>query len=242
MLIEQKIFAEHIGVSPKTVSKLRTAGKIKGYGVRNQINEEEAFNDLRKIRRLDKNNKYIKKNYVHKEETIKQTSLEMCSNINTSKYSDQEIKDLAKKQKDENIQKQKDEIIKESIESFSDDDDDMVLSDDEKRMIYMAGIPNDLRLLIDGANSSREVTQITKDYWAGKLNQIRYEKEKGNLIEMNKSKGVMDEILTPINDKLNNLSTDLKNRFPSTHPDAIDWLSDQVNDMKKSVQDYQWGI
>jgi len=110
-----------------------------------------------------------------------------------------------------------------------------------KSYMDTADLPDDLKELIDGASSTKDMAQIINFYWTGKKSRQQFEASRGDLIPIQDAKAVIEMLFVPIDKRLNDIHIDLKNRYPDTHPDAIDWLSGQINDIKGSIQDYKWG-
>lgn len=94
-------------------------------------------------------------------------------------------------------------------------------------------------LLLDTDNAMQKVT-ITKDYWLGKINQQKFLKEEGELITVDSAKGAIEIMFTPLSRKLDDIHIDLKSRYPDIPLEAIEWLGNYVNDIKKSVSEHKW--
>ncbi len=98
----------------------------------------------------------------------------------------------------------------------------------------------ELDLLLEDVQSPGQKVQITKDFWAGKIQKQRYLAEKKELIPVNEAKAVIEMLFHPISRNLDNLHIDLKARYPDVSVEAIAWVENTINDMKQSLQDHQW--
>ncbi len=110
-------------------------------------------------------------------------------------------------------------------------------SDEEVRTTENLG---ELDLLLEDVQSPGQKVQITKDFWAGKIQKQRYLAEKKELIPVNEAKAVIEMLFHPISRNLDNLHIDLKARYPDVSVEAIAWVENTINDMKQSLQDHQW--
>lgn len=97
------------------------------------------------------------------------------------------------------------------------------------------------------STASQTKTQMTysaarthKEAFNAKLAEVAYKQKIGELISIEKAKGVVDVMFNPLSRKLDDLHIDLKSRFPDIQMEAIDWLSEYINDIKKSVENYKW--
>ena len=202
-----------------------------------QLNQQAAIDKLMKIGKLDEHGKYLNNSSKHKNvvENGNSKNLLFREDVETTEVStlnEETIKRIMSEQKNNPPVKASVEIDDSFIDDLDDDTVNMYLSAQE--------VPDDLRALLDDAATSKDKAQIVNYYWTGKKNRLQYEKEKRNLIEMNEAKGVIEKLFMPIDKKLNDLPIDLKNRFPNIHSDAIEYLSDSINNMKLSLQEYQW--
>ncbi|MEA1891618.1 MAG: hypothetical protein U9N33_02790 [Campylobacterota bacterium] len=98
----------------------------------------------------------------------------------------------------------------------------------------------ELKKLLKDANTPTQVVTITKDFWLGKINEQKYLKEQGELITLDSAKGVAEVMFSPLSRKLDDLHIDLKSRFPEISLEAIDWLSNYINNIKESVSSHKW--
>lgn len=94
-------------------------------------------------------------------------------------------------------------------------------------------------LLCDATSSSQKV-QIEKDFWLGKINRQKFLLAEGEIITIDQGKEVIDALFSPISIRLDDLHINLKNRFQGISFDAISWLSNEINEIKKSVSEYKW--
>ncbi|MCD6432951.1 MAG: hypothetical protein J7L21_02825 [Sulfurimonas sp.] len=86
---------------------------------------------------------------------------------------------------------------------------------------------------------SRKIEMMDK-FWAYKIKKQKFKQEEGELITVDDAKATIEVLFSPLDRKLNDLHIDLKSRFAEIPIDAIEWLSDYINDMKKSISEYEW--
>ena len=232
-------FGYKIDLTRKSVGDLIKRGVIDAQkeGRHYLIRLDAAIDKLMKIGKLDEHGKYLRDSDKHKiiaeeDEPVDVLFGDDVPVTDVSPLNDAEKKRIVSEQKKNPPVKASVEIDDSFIDDLDDDTVNMYLSAQE--------VPDDLRALLDDAATSKDKAQIVNYYWTGKKNRLQYEKEKRNLIEMNEAKGVIEKLFMPIDKKLNDLPIDLKNRFPNIHPDAIEYLSDSINNMKLSLQEYQW--
>ena len=97
-------------------------------------------------------------------------------------------------------------------------------------------IPADLKNLLNDANTPGQKVQITKDFWAGKINRQKYLEANRKLISVKDAYGVLDFFLIPFSNSLDTMHLDLKSRFPDVSMDAINWMQANINDFKSELQ------
>jgi predicted transcriptional regulator len=96
-------------------------------------------------------------------------------------------------------------------------------------------------LLINIENPSQRV-QVMKDYWTSRINRQKFLKEEGEIIYINEAKAAVEEIFNPLNKFLDDLPIQLKSHNQDVPLEAVKWLSDEINRMKKFISGYQWNI
>jgi len=79
-----------------------------------------------------------------------------------------------------------------------------------------------------------------KEAFNAKLAEVSYKEKMKILIPLVDAKGAVEIMFSPLSRKLDDLHIDLKSRFPDIPLDAIEWLGDYVNEIKKSVSNYDW--
>lgn len=106
--------------------------------------------------------------------------------------------------------------------------------------LLMNDIPDDLAEILEYVHNPKDKTQVINNYWVGKKNRQAYEREKRELIPMSEAKAVMDTVLVEISEKMSNMPTDIKNRFPSISDELyrhIEWYIDHI---KSAMQEIPW--
>lgn len=96
-------------------------------------------------------------------------------------------------------------------------------------------------LLISVENPSQRV-QVMKDYWTSRINRQKFLKEEGEIIYINEAKAAVEEIFNPLNKFLDDLPIQLKSHNQDVPIEAVKWLSDEINRMKKFIGEYQWNV
>ncbi|MEA1919139.1 MAG: hypothetical protein U9N52_04815 [Campylobacterota bacterium] len=99
---------------------------------------------------------------------------------------------------------------------------------------------NELENLLENAVTSSQKVMVAKDFWAGKINEQKFLKEQRELITLTEAKGVIEVMFSPLSRKLDDIHMDLKSRFPDVPMEAVEWLNEYVNDIKKSVSSHKW--
>jgi len=79
-----------------------------------------------------------------------------------------------------------------------------------------------------------------KETFNAKLAEITYKERMGELITLDQAKGVVEVMFTPLSRKLDDLHIDLKSRYPNIEMEAIEWLGEYINDIKKTVSEHRW--
>ena len=106
--------------------------------------------------------------------------------------------------------------------------------------IYNADSLEELDLLLLDAKSPSQKVQIVKDFWLGKINRQKFLQNERELIPIHDAKATIEILFSPLSKKLDNLHIDLKARFTDVPLDAIEWISDEINSMKQSLQNYDY--
>lgn len=96
-------------------------------------------------------------------------------------------------------------------------------------------------LLADIQNPSQRV-QVMKDYWTSRINRQKFLKEEGEIIYINEAKAAVEEIFNPLNKFLDDLPMQLKSHNQDVSIEAMQWLSDEINRMKKFMSEHQWDV
>lgn len=96
--------------------------------------------------------------------------------------------------------------------------------------------PEDLVLLLLDSQSPSQTVQIKKDYWIGRTNRQKFLQAEGDLLTVEDAKAILEKVATPINQAMDDLPTDLKARFIDVDDDAIEWLSERINEIKLRFQ------
>ncbi len=231
--MKQSVFAMLIGTSRSTVSRAVKSGILQGYGKDHEVIEKEALIAFKKIGKLDKEGKYISRqakpfeNGQELKQESKEALLSLDGEIKTSAMSPDDMKALADQQRIDRENMPKVDLDEEEEGTFN---------------TPVGAFPDELaRLLIEVEDPSKRVG-IIKDFWAGKIQKQKFLREKSELIPINEAKAVMEFLFHPISKNMDNLHVDLKARFPDVPLEAIDWVSNTINSMKMSVQEYEWEL
>jgi len=109
-------------------------------------------------------------------------------------------------------------------------------ADADKTIINQKSL-SELDTLLDdeSLNQLSRVTIIQK-FWSGKREELKYKEEKRELIQMSEAKGIFEKLLTPLNQSMDDLPFILKESFPNTPDDSIQWLMDYINNIKVEFQ------
>ena len=95
-----------------------------------------------------------------------------------------------------------------------------------------------------GSDSKQAMTynaaRTHREAFNAKLAEVTYKERIGELITIEDAKGIIEIMFSPLSRKLDDLHIDLKSRYPNIEMEAIEWLSDYVNDIKKSVSEHKW--
>jgi len=84
------------------------------------------------------------------------------------------------------------------------------------------------------------VARTHREAYNAKLAEVAYKEKIGELITIEKAKGVIEVMFSPLSQKLDDVHIDLKSRFPEIPMEAINWLNNYINTIKKSVNEYEW--
>ena len=238
VLIDQTVFAEKIGASRSTFGRLVGSGVVPGHGKKNKIIESEAIVCLVKAGRLDDKGMFItKKSPNQKRMKIEDAPhFSFTGEIKTTVLDDDKVASLKastliveKERRDEREKACLDIENASIVEELGAD-----------RIFDTVDMPSDLASLLFELDDPSKRVQIIKDYWTGKIQNQKFLKEKGELIPLNEAKAVIEMIYHPFSKKLDNFHVDIKARFPDIQIEAIEWVQNEINDMKKSVQEYAW--
>jgi len=230
----QSSFAKLIGTNRKNICTYVNKGIISGYGDNNEVKQDEALRDLVNSGKIDDKGKFIKKSASSKTKQMKVKDLpafHFSGAIKTTEIDDEKKKILIEKGEEFSKRKRVEEENKEVVHE---------MSGSEFMDIDDTDMPSELvSLLLDIDDSSKRV-QIMKDFWSGKIQKQKFMKEKGELILVNDAKAVVEMLYHPFSKKLDNFHVDIKARFPDVQIEAIEWIQNELNDLKKSVQGYAW--
>jgi len=102
-------------------------------------------------------------------------------------------------------------------------------------------MPIELVELLSEIVDPSKALHISKEFWTAKIQKQKFLKENRDLISVGDAKAVIEMFLSPISSRLDTLHIELKSHFPDTTPEAVAWLSTQINDMKESMQNQDFG-
>lgn len=97
---------------------------------------------------------------------------------------------------------------------------------------------DELEKLVNDAQSSSQKVQVIKDFWLGKINRQKFMEAEGELLTLKSAKAAVEAVFTPINAKLDELPLSLKSRFTKTELDAVKWLANEIDNIKKESLAY----
>ncbi len=229
--MKQKELAAIINTSERNVSRYIASGVIPGYGNKNEVIESEAIDALKKVGKLDKDNKFLsRKSKPFKAKTepkaIPQPLLNYSGDVETSHHTKEELEDIALKQ---SIESEKRKAV-DSYESY-----------DFEIETTMGEFPDDLSSILLEIEDPVKRVQVIKDFWSGKIQRQKFMTEQKELMPINQAKAVIELLFHPISKRMDNFHIDLKSRFPEVQLEAIEWIESSINEMKQSIQEYQWG-
>ncbi len=226
--MDQTAFAELIDTNTANISRYVKRGVIKGYGPKNKVKREEALAALMKVGKLSSGGKFLsrKSKPFEANEKLKQDEkealLSLEGEIETTKMSDEELKEIAERQMEERkkrAEEQKEEDVHEEL---------------------TLDLPEELSSMLAEVEDPSKRMQMIKDFWTGKIQRQKFMREKRELIHLNDAKAVIEILFHPISKKLDNFHVDMKARFPEMSVDALEWVAAEINAIKRSVQEYQW--
>lgn len=111
----------------------------------------------------------------------------------------------------------------------------------DEDIVYSEEDISDINELLRGVSNPSQRVQIQKDFWTAKTNRQKFLKEEGELIYMSDARAAVEEVFIPLNKFLDDLPTNLKSHNQGVPMDAIKWLSSEINRIKKSLGDREWG-
>ena len=76
-----------------------------------------------------------------------------------------------------------------------------------------------------------------KEAFRAKLAELEYKEKMGQLAPVSLLEDIMDQKFAPISKAMDNLASTLKAMFPDTPDDAIEWLQEEINNIKMAGQD-----
>lgn len=82
--------------------------------------------------------------------------------------------------------------------------------------------------------------QIAKTYWQAKNAELTYKEKRKELVHIDTVKGMLEEMLQPLNRFLDDLPHKTKTKFPEIPNDAILWLEEEIQKQKKRIGEYRW--
>jgi len=97
-----------------------------------------------------------------------------------------------------------------------------------------------LKRLLAKAKTPHQKVQITKDFWQGQINRLKFLESEGELISVDDAKKAINELLSPFNQYLDDLGNHLKNHFPDVSKEVVEWINDENNRQKEQLRVKQW--
>lgn len=79
-----------------------------------------------------------------------------------------------------------------------------------------------------------------KMIYDARLKKLELDEKERNLIPLEDAKKVIDILFSPLSSFLDNLPHHLKTHYPEIKIDAINWLTEEINDHKTAVQSREW--
>lgn len=99
---------------------------------------------------------------------------------------------------------------------------------------------SELKKLLSSAKTPHQKVQITKDFWQGQINRLKFFESEGELISVDDAKKAINELLSPFNQYLDDLGNHLKNHFPDVSKEVVEWVNEENNRQKEQLRLKQW--
>lgn len=90
------------------------------------------------------------------------------------------------------------------------------------------------------SNMTFTAARTHREAFNAKIAEVTYKEKVGELITLDSAKGIIEVMFSPLSRKLDDVHIDLKSRYPDIPLEAIEWLSDYINNIKKSVSEHKW--
>jgi len=102
--------------------------------------------------------------------------------------------------------------------------------------IYNQANVEELDALLEDEPAALKRVQIVNHFWAGKTKRLKFFEAEGELIPVDDAKAALDALFSPINTELGTLPILLKAHFREVPQDAVEWLSNQIDNIKRKSE------
>lgn len=110
----------------------------------------------------------------------------------------------------------------------------------EEEKIYTAQNEEELQGYLDQEPSPSKKIDMMDKFWSYKIRQQKFLEADGQLISLSDAKAALEKLLTPLNQYLDDQSTNLKNHFPHLESDILSFIAEQNNRMKQQLRSNEW--
>jgi len=83
----------------------------------------------------------------------------------------------------------------------------------------------ELKEFLADIDSPKQKVDAIDVFWRGRINKIKHDQLKRELIPLDEAKYIIEKILSPINRHLDDLPSAIMSRFPNVDPLMLEWLS-----------------
>jgi len=91
-----------------------------------------------------------------------------------------------------------------------------------------------------GDSPSFAEAKTYREAFMAKIAELTYKEKTGELMSVQHAKEVLEEYMIPFNHFLNDIPIQLKNQYPEIPTEAINWITEKINNQKRSYESHPW--